>query len=103
MTTNQAAKLQAIKNRATRYEVVLTNNGDVCRLVGYTARQSRGGLLALVRANGPALLAITKLSEGAKFSWQGTRAASLGENGWIVKFTGRTQREAVLIGEFEHI
>jgi hypothetical protein len=102
MTTNQTIKLEAIKNRATRYEVVLTNGTDV-RLVGYTARKGRPGLMSLIRAHGPAILAVTNLSQSAIFKFTTTREASLGENGWIVKFTGRTQRDAILAGEVESI
>ena len=91
--TSMACKVSALVNYPTRYEVVLSN-GTASYLVGYTSRKSRPGLMACIRQHGPAILRITELSESARFTWSGP-IAHLGENNWTIRFSGRTQRDAL--------
>ena len=95
MTENQNAKLEAIKNRATRYELVLTNldSGEKRRLC-YTSKKNRTGLFAAIRSNGTELVAF---SGSEDFKLEGKASASIGR--WSVAFSGRTQREAIIAGE----
>jgi len=57
MTTEE--KLARLKNRHTRYEIVLTNGTDTKYLVLYTAQHSQSGLRAAVRQRYDAILVIT--------------------------------------------
>ncbi len=88
-----ACKVAALVNYPTRYEIVLSN-GSSSYLVAYTSRKSRHGLMHCVREHGPAILRITNLSESAVFRFNGP-IAELGENNWTVRFSGRTQRDAL--------
>jgi hypothetical protein len=54
---------------------------------------------------GAAVLMLTELPESARCSfaaWKST-GIDLGHNGWRVKFTGRTQRDAIVTGESAYI
>lgn len=56
MTAKQA-KLEALKNRATRYELVLTHGPSGKRLrLCYTSRNNRRGLIDAVQRNGEELV-----------------------------------------------
>lgn len=57
-------------------------------------RDSRPGLISAIRSRGQELLAVLKLSEDARFEFVNTSTARLGD-GWTVKFTGRTQKDAI--------
>jgi hypothetical protein len=89
-----ATKVPGLINYPTRYEVTLTD-GSRSYVITFTARKSRPGLLTAMRAHGPAILRVTQLSHEARCHWLSTSALDLGENGWVVKFTGRTQRDAI--------
>ena len=82
-----------MRNRITRYEVALTD-GARSYLVGYTPRKGRPGLLACVQGVGSDVIRVTGLSERAIATYPNTRTMDLGENGWRVTFTGRTQIDA---------
>lgn len=82
-----------MRNGKTRYEIALTN-GVTRYLVGYTPRKGRPGLLECVQRVGADVIRVTGLSERAIATWPDTRTMDLGENGWRVTFTGRTQIEA---------
>lgn len=98
IATNLESKLAAIAGRATRYEVALTQHGQPVALVGYTARKSRPGLLKAAQVVGQAIIDRTAMPQDATMSWShGTMV--LGFDGWAVKFTGRTQRDAIMTGE----
>ncbi len=57
MTTEE--KLARLKNRSTRYEIVLTNGTGTKFLVVYTAQHSYRGLVAAIRQRYDAILART--------------------------------------------
>lgn len=82
-----------MRNRITRYEVELTDGHTRRYLVGYTPRRSRPGLLAAVRAHADRVIACTGLTDDHITTWPNARTLDLG-NGWIVRFTGRTQIDA---------
>jgi hypothetical protein len=99
LTTNQIDSLARLTNYHTRYEVVATNMHRTI-LAGYTSRKSRSGLLATVRMHSEAWVELT--GDNA-LSW-GRRAsdgAAIGE--WVIRFSGRTQREAIIEGELPFI
>lgn len=83
-TQKQTRKLARLRNRGTRYEVVVAR-GDERWLVLYTPRKSGRGLRDAVRKVGEALVALTGAAE---FTLAGTKALGLGD--WLVTFSGRT-------------
>jgi hypothetical protein len=91
----------ALHNHPTRYEVELHTADGRRFLVGYTPRRSFTGLLAAVRKMGKSILAITNLPEDATTSRNGT-ALGLGY-GHVIRFTGRTQRDAIVGGELPFV
>jgi hypothetical protein len=93
MTTED--KLGRLKNRHTRYEIVLTNGTDAKYLVLYTAQHSQSGLRAAVRQRYDAILVIT----GGELPFAAKRSDTSTGNEWRCFFSGRTQREAILSGE----
>ena len=98
MENKSLAKLERIKNYSTRYEMVMTD-GDVTLLVCYTPRRNRAGFLDAIRSRG---LSIKNITQSEAFDLEKDLSARLG-NGWIVKFSGRTQREAIIEGEHTFI
>lgn len=96
MTTAEIqTKLTRLQRYGTRYELVLTN-GNETMLLQYTSKKSMRGLVkscqsrieALRHFMGPdfILMRVPKLMEA-----QG--------GGWTIRFSGRTQREAITHGE----
>lgn len=93
-TTELQAKLERLKNRATRYEVTATHRDYPSMLLGYTARKSGNGLLAIVRQHSGKFIELTgseSLDKDGK--------TFVTDSGWIVQFSGRTQRDAYCNGE----
>jgi hypothetical protein len=93
MTTEE--KLARLKNRNTRYEIVLTNGTNAKYLVLYTAQHSQSGLRAAVRQRYGAVLAVT----GGECPLAAKRSDIFKGNEWRCFFSGRTQREAIIAGE----
>ena len=93
MTENQTAKLAAIKNRSTLYELVIQRGAEQFRLC-YSARNNRRGMIDWIFRNGKELAAFSG-SEEVRFGHGAT--AQLGD--WHISFSGRTQREAISSGE----
>jgi hypothetical protein len=95
MTEKQTAKLEALKNYATSYELVLTNldSGEKRRLC-YTSKKNRVGLFSAIHKNGTELVAFCGAED---FKMTGKASATIGR--WSVAFSGRTQREAIQAGE----
>lgn len=106
MTTHaeRLQQLERLKHYGTRYEVTLTN-GRTTYLLGYTSRRSRQGLLDVLRLRGSDVVEKTSMPENAIISfvhWN-TIGFDLGFDSWHVRFTGRTQREAIVSGEHDYI
>ena len=93
MTTEE--KLARLKNRHTRYEIVLTNGTDTNYLVLYTAQHSQSGLRAAVRQRYDAILVIT----GGEAPFAAKRSDVFKGRERRCFFSGRTQREAIIEGE----
>lgn len=97
-TKTLSDRLAALKNYATRYEVAATHPDGRRLLVVYTPRKSRRGILAFNPNTARALVAVC----GADSFTKGKGGAILiGE--WTVDFTGRTQREALTVGELPFV
>lgn len=80
----------------TRYEVVL-ERGSVRYTVGYTPRRSRPGLYPYVPRVGAFVLA--ELGEDGDTTMTKTRGSVTFGTGWVLKFSGRTEREVAGNGE----
>ena len=99
LTADQTRRLEEIKNLYTRYEVVLARQTGEKVLVGYTGRKSRKGLLNALRRHPDAVIELVGGENVATFTKEGLSFSS----GWTAKFSGRTERDAILQGEIEHI
>jgi hypothetical protein len=79
----------------TRYEIVAEKNGERV-LVGYTARHSRPGLLAMARQNGQKLIDHFGIDENQLLVFVRKAAGWEADIGDLhIRFSGRTQREAI--------
>jgi hypothetical protein len=87
-----ATKVTRLLNYPTKYEITLSC-GAQTYLVAYSGRKSKQGLISAIRGRGLDILAITKLDESAAFTFTSATSAQLGD--WVVRFTGRTQRDAI--------
>lgn len=105
MTATQVRRLEELKNRYSRYEVVCQSPTGERYLVGYTSHPGRRGMMERARAFGQQVIARTGVddSHAAKFSGGHTRARLDLGNGWAICFTGRTERQAILEGELERV
>lgn len=92
LTKDQLRKLEALRLHSTRYELILTN-GTLKYRVGYTARHSQVGAHNLANRCFDEINAITPRAFMGK---QGDIAT---DAKWLVLFSGRTQREAIMEGE----
>ena len=95
MSTELQSKLARLTNRHTRYEVVALHPTDYrSMLIGYTSRHSLRGLIDMLSHNAASFFKLVGETTCRRENGQLICA-----NGWIVRFTGRTQREAYLNGE----
>ena len=90
-------QLARLHRRATKYEVILVHRDHPSILVLYTGRKSKQGLLDALRRHGEHVVKLIGLSEECRV--QGRSQELHFDNGWICKFSGRTQREAIVNGE----
>ncbi len=96
MTT--ATRLERLKYYSTIYELAAEKNGERV-LIAY-APKGRSSLLRACRNRSAAVVALTGSTsiDFAKRAQDGANA-----NGWTLRFTGRTQREAIIEGELPYI
>lgn len=94
LTDDQRKKLERIQGRATLYELALMK-GDQRLLFCYTRRTGRG-IRDYMRH-----LRDTPDSWAALKAATGIDLATWDWNGWVPEFTGRTQREAIMVGELK--
>lgn len=104
LTAQQTQRLEGLRNRSTRYEVIAEYAGGSW-LVGYTARTGKGGLMAVVRRNDCELIERLEVGEESTCSVSGGRLGARLDmsHGAVVRFSGRTQREAIISGELDRI
>jgi hypothetical protein len=95
MTPEQLRKLARIKNYRTRYEVIMSSGVDR-RLVVYMSGRSFRQLLCAIQDRIENIKAVA----GADV-WVNSRKFTAGD--WAIEFSGRTQREAILAGEYPFI
>jgi len=88
-----ATKVSRLVNYATKYELILTDDQDSTFLIAYTLRKGKTDLIKAIRNRGIDILEVTQLGEDAQFTFTSPQSATLGS--WVVKFTGRTQKDAI--------
>lgn len=94
-------KLEALKNSATRYEVVAKVDEKEFHLA-FSARVTRMALIQIAQANGKELLAkIAHLPDG---EWKYSKAQGLVmADGFLVIKFGRTERECIMHGKLPEL
>ena len=97
--TSTTTKLLALRNRGTSYELVVSK-GDTTLLVCYVARNSFKGVLDAVFSRSEALVNATGATE---IEWDRSARTISTDNGWDIRLSGRTQRDAVCNGELSYI
>jgi hypothetical protein len=96
MTTQE--KLERLHRGPTRYELI-AERGETRILIAYSMRQGRHTLLTAVQKHGQALIDFMGITDKDLLVF--LRPAKLGAhigpaaNPWSIRFSGRTQREAV--------
>lgn len=90
-------KLARIQGRGTAYEVVITK-GDTTYLVSYVARHSYAGMRDAVVQRAEEIVVKTNAAHIDKAGRTITT-----DNGWTIKFSGRTQRDAICNGEHTYV
>ena len=103
MTTATLKALERIKGRNTLYELVCSDSSTIGKgvdqityLLRYASR-SKSSLAKQIRHHGVALVKLTGATEA---TWNG-QAAVMGQ--WLVYWTGRTERDAIIGGEHPYI
>ena len=94
---NRQEKLEAIRNRKTRYEVVAKHPDGRSIVIGYTHRHSREGIYAVASRNGEETILKLDLQRDAKMFPASNLSVQIGP--WNLAFTGRTLRDCILADE----
>lgn len=98
-------RLESIARRSTRYEVV-AERGDERLLIGYTIHPSRSGILAAVRRNPQQVITRLAIGPDDVCTWRGKgrfgHVMDMG-NGWQIKLSSRTERDAIIAGELQQV
>lgn len=91
-------------NEPTRYELVATD-GERTILVGYTPRKNLRGVIDMLTSSVDSVSAyrldlLAKKTETTPGSWEVVgRRSTVVSGKWVVKFSGRTQRDCRSLGE----
>ena len=88
-------KLESLRNRPTKYELIAVSPENQPVLAGYCSH-GKNNILSMLRKNGEQWASRIKADDMVTFAKDG-RSAQLGQ--WKVYFSGRTQREAIILGE----
>lgn len=86
-------------NDATRYEVAAIHTDGRRFLVGYTARKSLQGLLAVVQSNGSKVCDLIELGATDEADIARSAGGKISFKNWTVRFSGRTVKDARNEGE----
>lgn len=87
----------------TRYEITATHPDGRAFLVGYTPRLSRPGLLAAMQNVGNAIVEKLAIGDDDALTFGTKPRPHAKTTGWMIGFTGRTQRDAKQSGELPFI
>jgi len=102
LTEMQKAKLKSLTSNRTLYEIEMATPSGFKYLIAYASRRSFRGLLDVVRQRGTVILRVLGLPEDTRVErdWAG---ALRFPDGTIIRFSGRTQRDAIMFGELPFI
>ena len=95
----QSEKLERIALYRTAYELIATD-GTQRVLVCYCESKSRQTIFKVARKHGEKLVKLCS-SETIHFAKRSSDGATIGA--WTIRFSGRTQREAIMEGELPFI
>lgn len=99
--TTTAEKLARLHNRATLYELTMSR-GDEHFLIAYASNKGRTMLWKCVTSDQRVHQIIAKTgTEAITFAKRAGDGATMGA--WAIRFTGRTQRDAISQGELPYI
>ena len=101
LTAEQTRKLARLQNCATRYEAVVIRQDGEKRLVAYSGRKSRAGLLTAAQQRGKAVLAFLECNVASTLEWKNGEFRMC--DGSVIRWSGRTQRDAIMQGELTYI
>ncbi len=102
LSTEHVEKLIRLQNYRTHYEAVVVHHNGEKRLLAYSGRKPRHGLLAAAQQRGAAVIAFLGLSETDQMSWLKDELV-LCVTGNVIRWSGRTQRDAIMEGELPYI
>jgi hypothetical protein len=99
----QTQKLERLRNRRTLYEVAAIR-GESRVLISYAGQHSRHGLMKAISIHGQQIVDVFQLPATARmtFGEKASDGVTL-PGGIVIRFTGRTEREAILSGELSFI
>jgi hypothetical protein len=105
LTEEQIRRLERLRNCWTSYEVELALPDGRRMLVCYTQRRSLAGLREVIRGRWEPLVRAVGIPGSPIHDTPVMRdgRAYKFENGSVVRFSGRTQREAIISGELPYI
>lgn len=101
LTPRQAAQLERLRHYLTRYEVEMVAPTGERWLVAYTPRRSFRGLIDVVHQRSEHVLRVADLPPDTAGKRVG--AALHLPNGFVIRFSGRTQRGAIVAGELPYV
>jgi hypothetical protein len=102
MTQDTQARLARLYNRRTAYELVAIRD-DRRILIAYSQGRSRHSILAACRNRGQQVIDALGISASdlLMFAKRASDGCTIGP--WSIRFSGRTEREAILTGELEYV
>ncbi len=95
-------QLARIKLYGTRYELAVVK-GDCKYLISYVIRRSRPGMMDAIRKYGQQVIDVCGIDQSQIMGWVPSRHVFEIGNGWELRLTGRTQREAIMDDELMFI
>ena len=101
--THRGSRGNVRSNDGTRYELI-AERGDERRLLTYT-RKTRRMLISCIWDRREALIDLFELTEDAENTIEGAgdRLVIGFTGGWHVRWSGRTEREAIQSGEYRTV
>jgi hypothetical protein len=104
LTEEQIRRLERLRNCWTNYEVEVALPDGRKMLVCYTQRRSLSGLLSAIFDRWQPISRVTGLPPDDPCAYRDkNRKEYVLEDGSVVRFSGRTQREAIISGELPYI
>ena len=100
LTETQIKKLARLYNRRTMYELAAIHTDGRRVLIAYSDGKGRRDVWNCCHNRATAVVALTG-SEIFDFGKRAADGAVIGE--WSIRFTGRTEREAIMEGELAYV